>query len=241
MARPRGGGKKGWGAGSEGRSRSVATKTAQQGSSRRRAQRPAAGKPSPSPSQLPEATPGASAAADAAAAGRCSAEEAEEEAPAPVAAAKQRGRQRQSEAQQRAEAQQAHESIRGLADAAEAEEAAAREEAAAAADGDASAAAEEEEEEGAGCEDCEQPAGALIASAPGFKLARGQRPPCFRIWLSLQPPTCATEISGKRAAGGQPAWAPAPLSQAPQLLAQDGESWRNPGGRLDASSCVPSR
>lgn len=129
------------------------------------------------------------------AAGRC--EEAEDGSsdPSPAAAAKQRASRRISGRVREAEARQAHESIAKLAEAAEAKQAADLKMEAAVGEGSShhnELAADEEEER-------EEDASVLLASGPGFKLARGHEPPCFRIWITLPLPADAADISGKPA------------------------------------------
>lgn len=58
--------------------------------------------------------------------------------------------------------------------------------------------------------------GFLIASGPRFKLARGERPPCFRLWLSLSSPCFPNDVTGgqgglKRMLAGQGVLAASPL------------------------------
>ena len=40
------------------------------------------------------------------------------------------------------------------------------------------------------------PASRAIVRGPTFRLARGQEPPCFRIWLTLQAPCSAEDVTG---------------------------------------------
>jgi hypothetical protein len=129
------------------------------------------------------------------AAGRC--EEAEDGSsdPSPAAAAKQRASRRISGRVREAEARQAHESFAKLAEEAEAKQAADLKMEAAVGEGSShhnELAADEEEER-------EEDASVLLASGPGFKLARGHEPPCFRIWITLPLPADAADISGKPA------------------------------------------
>lgn len=40
------------------------------------------------------------------------------------------------------------------------------------------------------------PAAGAIMRGPTFRLARGEEPPCFRIWLTLQAPCSAKDVTG---------------------------------------------